>query len=270
MAALVLFTLSACAKQRSEGAGDVPLSPAVGTGENPAPVNYSYEVVNAWPHDPSAFTQGLVFHDGRLLESTGLNGESTLREVEIATGRVLKHISVPPEYFAEGLTVIGTRAYQLTWRNHKGFVYDVASFQLLAEFAYEGEGWGLTTDGKSLIMSDGTNRIRFLDPDTFRVTRSIDVVASGQPVTRLNELEWIKGEIFANIWQSDTVVRIDPSTGVVRGLIDFPFLLQLGERGPATDVMNGIAYDPTQDKLYLTGKRWPKMYEVRLKPKPAP
>jgi glutamine cyclotransferase len=181
----------------------------------------------------------------------------------------LKQIPVPPEYFAEGLTVIGPRAYQLTWRNQKGFVYDVASFQLLAEFTYEGEGWGLTTDGKSLILSDGTNRIRFLDPATFKVTRSIDVSASGKPVDRLNELEWVKGEIFANVWQTDTIVRIDPATGSVRGVISFPFLLQLGDRGPATDVMNGIAYDPATDKLYVTGKRWPKMYEVRLKPEPV-
>lgn len=269
MLVLALLIFASCEKKLQGQAGDVPDSPSISAGEKPTLVHYSYEVVNVWPHDPGAFTQGLVFRDGNLLESTGLNNESTLREVELNTGRVRKRISVSPEYFAEGLAVIGTRAYQLTWQNQKGFIYNVATFQLEGEFSYDGEGWGLTTDGKQLILSDGTNRIRFLDPLTFKVTRTIDVYAAGQPVDRLNELEWIKGEIFANVWRTDTVVRIDPTTGVVRGVIDFPFLLPLGDRGPETDVLNGIAYDSVQDKLYVTGKRWPKLFEVRLKPLPA-
>lgn len=233
-------------------------------GELSTPVDYSYEIVHAWPHDPAAFTQGLVVHEGDFLESTGLNGESTLRDVEVTTGRVLKKISIPPEYFGEGLAVIGTRAYQVTWQNHRGFIYDVSTFRREGEFAYEGEGWGLTSDGQWLILSDGTSRIRFLDPTTFRVVRTIEVMAAGKPVERLNELEWIKGEIFANVWQTNGVVRIDPTTGLVRGRIDFSGLLPAEERRPDTDVLNGIAYDAAQNKLFITGKRWPKIYEVRL------
>lgn len=267
---LILVVLSACGKRAQGGAGDVPQSPSVKSGENPAPVYYSYAVIQAWPHDPAAFTQGLVFYDGDLLESTGLNGQSTLRDVEMETGRVLKQISIPSEYFAEGLAVMGTRAYQLTWRNRKGFIYDVATFRQEGEFSYSGEGWGLATDGQWLILSDGTSRIRFLDPETFRVVRAIDVTAAGRPIERLNELEWIKGEIFANVWQTDEVVRIDPSSGIVRGIIDFTGLLPGGERRPGTDVLNGIAYDAAHDKLFVTGKRWPKIFEVRLKPRSAP
>jgi glutamine cyclotransferase len=207
-----------------------------------------------------------VFRDGDLLESTGLNGESTLREVELQTGRVLKRVSLPSEYFAEGLAFIGSRAYQLTWQNHKGFIYDVDTFKPEGEFTYEGEGWGLATDGSLLVMSDGTSRIRFFDPAGYRLVREIHVTASGRPVERLNELEWIKGEIFANIWQTDDVVRIDPSNGVVRGIVDFSGLLPLIERNP-DNVLNGIAYDPAGGRLFVTGKRWPEIFEVRLIPR---
>ena len=232
-----------------------------------AAVNYGYEVVRAWPHDRAAFTQGLVFLNGALLESTGLNGESSLREVELETGRVLKRIAVPREYFAEGLAVVGEQAFQLTWQNGKAFVYDRDTFRRLKEFTYEGEGWGLATDGRSLIFSDGSSRIRFLDPTTFAVQRTIDVQRDGQPVARLNELEYIKGEIFANVWQTDTVVRIDPATGRVTGTIDFAGLLAPQDRDSTTDVLNGIAYDAVKDRLFVTGKRWPKLFEVRLKPR---
>jgi glutamine cyclotransferase len=225
-------------------------------------------VVHAWPHDRSAFTEGLVYRDGDLLESTGLNGKSTFRDVDLETGRVLKSVSLPREYFGEGLAVIGTRAFQLTWRNQKGFIYDVATFRAEGEFSYEGEGWGLTTDGRWLIMSDGTSRIRFIDPSNFKVVRTIEVTSAGAPVDQLNELEWVKGEIFANVWQTDRVVRIDPSTGAVRGIVDFSGLLDSGDRGPDTDVLNGIAYDATRDRLYVTGKCWPKLFEVRLIRKP--
>ena len=265
MLILTLVAFVACGKQVQGDAGNIPLSPSIAPGEKPSPIHYTYEVIHKWPHDPAAFTQGLVFRDGDLLESTGLNGRSTLRTVDLATGRVLHRKSVPAEYFAEGLTVIGTRAYQLTWKGQKGFIYDVTTFESEGEFAYDGEGWGLTTDGKLLIMSDGTDRIRFLDPATFQVVRTIDVVSTGKPVERLNELEWIKGEIFANVWQTDTVVRIDPATGVVRGIIDFSHLLSPDERGPETDVLNGIAYDTEHDKLFVTGKCWPAIFEVRLK-----
>jgi len=229
---------------------------------------YTYEVVNTYPHDPGAFTQGLVFLDGVLWESTGLSGQSSLRKVDLKTGGVLKKIDVPAEYFAEGLAVLGGHAYQLTWQSHKGFVYDRDSFKLEKEFAYEGEGWGLTTDGQQLILSDGTDQIRFLDPATFAVTQTIAVRFQGRPVTQLNELEYVKGEIFANIWQSDDVVRIDPASGRVTGVIDFTGLLPAPDRsGSPDDVLNGIAYDSATDRLFVTGKRWPKLFEVRLKPK---
>lgn len=228
---------------------------------------YTYEVVNTYPHDPGAFTQGLVFLDGVLFESTGLNGQSSLRKVDLKTGGVLKKIDVPAEYFAEGLAVLGDKAYQLTWQSHKGFVYDRDSFQLEKEFSYDGEGWGLATDGQWLILSDGTDQIRFLDPATFAVKRTIAVRFQGNPVNQLNELEYVKGEIFANVWQSDFVVRIDPASGRVTGVIDFTSLLAPQDRTPQTDVLNGIAYDPATDRLFVTGKRWPKLFEVRLKPK---
>ena len=228
---------------------------------------YSYAIVHVYPHDPSAFTQGLVFLDGALLESTGLNGQSTLRKVELKTGRVLKEVKVSAQYFAEGLAVLGDRVFQLTWQNHKGFVYDLESFRLEKEFTYDGEGWGLTTDGHWLILSDGTDHIRFLDPATFEVKRTIRVRCQNRPLDRLNELEYIKGEIFANIWGADYVVRIDPATGKVTGVIDFTHLLAAQDRSVDTDVLNGIAYDAAADRLFVTGKRWPKLFEVCLKPK---
>jgi glutaminyl-peptide cyclotransferase len=258
-----LLALAACGKSAADRTPSVPPAPA-----SNAITRYTYEVIATWPHDPRAFTQGLIFRNGSFLESTGLNGQSTLREDDPKTGRVLKQVSVPAQYFAEGLAVIGDHAYQLTWRNGKGFVYDADTFRLEQEFAYEGEGWGLATDGRWLILSDGTNRIRFLDPATFQVTRTIEVSAEGKPVERLNELEWINGEIFANVWQTDEVMRIDPATGQVRGVIDFTGLLAPMDRGPETDVLNGIAYDAANDRLFITGKRWPKIFEVRLKVRP--
>jgi glutamine cyclotransferase len=225
---------------------------------------YSYEVVNAWPHDPKAFTQGLVYLNGVLLESTGLNGQSSLRKVDLKTGEVLKKVEVPAAYFAEGLAVLDGKIFQLTWQNGKGFVYNLESFKLEREFSYEGEGWGLATDGRSLIMSDGTDRIRFIDPVSFETKRTIQVSHRGRPVNRLNELEYINGEIFANVWGTDYIVRLDPANGNVVGIIDFTGLLPVPERS-GTDVLNGIAYDATGRRLFVTGKLWPKLFEVRLK-----
>ena len=233
-----------------------------------AVASYTYEVVRTFPHDRDAFTQGLVYLDGALLESTGLNGQSTLRRVELATGRVLQQVRVPSQYFAEGMTVLGGKIYQLTWQSQKGFVYDLATFALEKEFAYAGEGWGLTTDGHSLILSDGTDQLRFLDPATFQVTRTLRVTRTGQPLRLLNELEFIRGEIYANIWQSHTVARIDPATGRVLGVIDFFGLLPASDRAANTDVLNGLAYDAATDRLFVTGKNWPKLFEVRLRPAP--
>jgi glutaminyl-peptide cyclotransferase len=233
-----------------------------------AVVRYGYEVVKTWPHDRGAFTQGLVFHRGSVLESTGLNGQSTLRELDLESGRVRKQVALPAEFFAEGLAVIGDRAFQLTWQNRRGFIYDADTFQRRGEFAYEGEGWGLTTDGRSLILSDGTHRIRFLDPATFAAQRTIEVTLEGKPRAQLNELEFIRGQIYANVWQTDEVAIIDPATGAVRGVVDFSNLLPRPERTPETDVLNGIAYDEGTDRLLITGKRWPRIFEVRLKRRP--
>jgi len=227
--------------------------------------NYSYDVIRVWPHDNNAFTQGLVFLDGVLLESTGLNGQSTLRKVNLETGRVLNQVQVPAKYFAEGLAVLGGKVFQLTYLDHKGFIYDLESFRLEKEFAYKGEGWGLTTDGQWLILSDGTDRIRFLDPLTFKVKRTIRVRLQGERLNRLNELEYIRGEILANVWPTDYVVRIDPATGRVIGIIDFTGLLEAKDRSDSANVLNGITYDTTEDRLFVTGKRWPKLFEVRLK-----
>lgn len=269
------LSLTGCEQERpAPAAQSVPSSPPLSAGDASAKNTnaaaaalplYTYEVVNTYPHDPGAFTQGLVFLDGALLESTGLNGQSSLRKVDLPTGEVLKRVEVPAEYFAEGLALLNGKLFQLTWQNHKGFVYDLASFQLEKEFTYEGEGWGLATDGRSLILSDGTDQIRFLDPATFAVQRTIRVLAHDQPVERLNELEYIKGEIYANVWGSDYVVRIDPATGTVTGVIDFTGLLPAGDRRIDTDVLNGIAYDAKGDRLFITGKKWPKLFEVRLK-----
>lgn len=229
------------------------------------PPTYGYEVVNAWPHDPEAFTQGLLFHEGLLYESTGLQGRSSLRKVALQTGNVLQKVSVPEKHFAEGLALYGGKLYQLTWKSKQGFVYDLDTFEKQRKWTYRGEGWGLTTDGHSLIMSDGTNRIRFLDPKTFKVRRTIRIHDRGRPRSNLNELEFVKGEIYANIWQTDTVARIDPTSGRVLGWIYFSGLLRPEDRDQPVDVLNGIAYDAARDRLFVTGKLWPKLFEVRLR-----
>jgi glutamine cyclotransferase len=225
------------------------------------------EVIASWPHDRAAFTQGLVYHRGALFESTGLYGRSTLREVEWQTGRVLRSVDVPREYFAEGLTLFGDRLIQLTYQEHKGFVYDL-DFRRIGEFAYEGEGWGLAHDGARLIMSDGTNRLRFLDPTTFETIGTVDVFDDGVPVARLNELEWVRGEIWANVWTTDRIARIDPASGRVIGWLDLAGLLAPQER-VGGDVLNGIAYDAEGDRVFVTGKWWPKLFAIR-RPGAAP
>lgn len=246
-----------CALLLSRSAGTLTARPA------PTPVD-TVDVVNSWPHDPAAFTQGLVFHEGRLLESTGLYGESTLREVELETGRVLRAVAVPREYFAEGLTLFEDRLVQLTWREGMGFVYGPADFARLTEFPIQGEGWGLTHDGARLIMSDGTNRLRFLDPATFAVLGTLDVVDTVGPVSQLNELEWVRGEIWANLWLTDRIARIDPESGHVVGYLDLTGLLSQAERQTRqVDVLNGIAYDPAEDRVFVTGKLWPRLFEIR-------
>ena len=245
---------------------------AAATNKTPAPTpeqvtSYGFEIVNSYPHDPKAFTQGLVFHNGELLESAGGYGESTLRRVELKTGKVLKRVEVERQFFAEGLALMNGKLYQLTWQNQRGFVYDPETFEKTGEFAYRGEGWGLTHDADSLIISDGTSQLRFLDPADYRVKRAVNVTDRGRPVPQLNELEYVKGEIFANVWHRNAIARIDPQTGHVKGWIDLTGLLKPGEVSDEEAVLNGIAYDEAGDRLFVTGKLWPKVFEVRLKQK---
>ena len=224
---------------------------------------YGYEIVRVYPHDPRAFTQGLQFVDGFLYEGTGQIGESTIRKVELETGKVLQKRDVPKPHFGEGITVWKNEIIELTWQTNVAFVYDKQTFEPRRQFKYAGEGWGLTQDATQLYMSDGTEEIRVLEPATFAEKRRIKVTAMGAPVKNLNELEWVKGEIFANVWQTDYIVRIAPATGKVVGYVDLRNLLPNGERG-GTDVLNGIAYDEKRDRLFITGKWWPKLFEVKL------
>ena len=228
------------------------------------PIEYTYEIVHTYPHDPSAFTQGLVYLDGVLYEGTGMWEESSIRKVKLETGEVLEKREVPGEYFGEGIVVWKDRLLELTWKNQKGFVYDLATFAPKGGFSYPGEGWGLTTDGQRVIMSDGTAELRFWDPETLREIGRVTVTDEGRPVARLNELEWVKGEVYANIWQTDRIARIDPRTGRVAGWIDLRGLLTVQERSNPEQVLNGIAYDAKGDRLFVTGKRWPKLFEIRV------
>jgi glutamine cyclotransferase len=226
----------------------------------------SFEVVHVYPHDSKAFTQGLIFVDGHLYESTGLNGRSSIRMVDLASGTVLQKYDVPVEYFGEGLTDWGSSLLQLTWKAHKGFVYDRFSFSVLKTFPYEGEGWGLTHDGTRLIMSDGTAYLRFLDPKSFVETGRIHVTdEAGRAIEELNELEYIRGEIYANVWETDEIVRISPRTGKVLGWIDLTGIIDKRELGDPDAVLNGIAYDAKGDRIFVTWKLWPKLFEIKIK-----
>ena len=227
-------------------------------------VRFGYRVVHVYPHDPAAFTQGLLYHDGFLYESTGLQGQSSLRKVELETGRVLQRFDVSGQYFAEGLALVGDRLYQLTWQSRLGFVYDLRTFQVQRLFNYRGEGWGLTHNGTSLILSDGSNRLRYFHPETFDPQQEVEVFDGQRPLNLLNELEYIDGEVWANIWQSDRVARINPRTGQVLGWIDLSGLLSAEDRRRPVDVLNGIAYDPQGKRLFVTGKLWPKLFEIEL------
>lgn len=224
-----------------------------------------WEVVRSSPHDPDAFVQGLVWHDGGFFESTGLLGRSTLRRVEWPSGRVLRRVALPPDVFGEGLARVGDRLVQLTWRSRRGFVYDLVTFKLLREFRYEGEGWGLTHDGRSLILSDGSDVLTYLDPQRFVSTRKLAVTWNGRPVHQLNELEFIDGEVWANIWHTDFIVRIDPASGRVSSFLDMSGLLPADQRPEDGAVLNGIAYDPATRRVFVTGKLWQLIFEIRLR-----
>jgi len=238
-----------------------PGSPVPGDSDA---IIYTYSVINTYPHDRTAFTQGLVFEDDVLYEGTGQYGHSTLRRVELETGNVLQIRELSDEFFGEGITIYGDEVIQITWRNNVGFVYDKSSFELLQQFSYPTEGWGITHDGTRLIMSDGTSTLRFLDPQTFEEIGQVQVFDNDTPIARLNELEYIEGEIYANVWQEDWVIRIAPETGQVAGWIDLRGLLTEEDRSEPVDVLNGIAYDAEAGRLFVTGKWWPKLFEIEL------
>ena len=226
---------------------------------------YDVDIVHTYPHDAQAFTEGLFYLNGFLYESTGLEQHSSIRKVQIATGKVVQKIDIPAQYFGEGIVNWKGRLISLTWKSQVGFVYDLATFKRQGQWSYPGEGWALTQDGKRIIMSDGTPQLRFIDPQTFRETGRLQVTIDGKPLQNVNELEWVKGEIFANVWQTNWIVRIDPDSGKVIGVIDLAGLLRPTDQvAGQTDVLNGIAYDAKRDRLFVTGKNWPKLFEIRL------
>ncbi len=235
---------------------------------------YTYEIVNSFKHDSDAFTQGLVFQNGFLYESTGQKGRSTLRKVELESGKVLQKHDLANNYFGEGLTIVGDKVYQITWQENTAFVYDLNDFKLLKEFKYQGEGWGLTDDGKNLYLSDGTHVIRVIDPETFQTTRTIVVLdENGKPLLDINELEYVKGEIWANIWHSEMVgkpnhiARIDPNSGKLLGWINLDGISPDDVQRDSENTLNGIAYDEATDRIFVTGKKWKRLFEIKVKPK---
>jgi glutamine cyclotransferase len=272
---LALSLLAAACSGSTSTAGTNAAKPAntAAPRSGPPPV-YGFEVVKSYPHDPQAFTQGLLFHSGFLYESTGEYGESTIRKVEIETGKVLQKASLPKDDFGEGLALAGDKLYNITWREGICRVYNLADFKLEKEFNYQGEGWGLASDGTSLFMTDSTHVIRVLNPDTFRSNRMISVMRDdGKPLMQLNELEFVKGELWANIWHSEQkdilgkpnhIARIDPATGKIVGWIDLDGLSPEDTRRDVENQMNGIAYDAASDRIFVTGKKWKKLYEIKV------
>ncbi len=236
-----------------------------------APPEYGYRVVHTYPHDKTAFTEGLFYLDGYLYEGTGEPGRSFVRKETLETGKVVQSTAIPPELFGEGIVAWKDRLYELTWQTQIGFAYDLKTLKPFAKFTYPGEGWALTHDETRLIMSDGTPDLRFLDPMTLKELGRIKVTDEGRPVSNLNELEYVKGEVYANIWQTNRIARIDPKSGKVVGWIDLTGLLPAAETPPGNDgVLNGIAYDARRDRLFVTGKMWPRLFEIKLVPKTRP
>jgi glutaminyl-peptide cyclotransferase len=275
MRSIIFFLSLAVLSMTSCGEKSEAPNTAVNKTKNSPPA-YTYEVVNTYNHDPEAFTQGLEIHDGVMYESTGgkkLRKDpffSSLRKVELQSGKVLQKLDMRDDVFAEGMTIFNNKIYQLTWTEGICFVYDLATFKLEKEVKYPGEGWGLTHDDKNLFLSDGTHVIRILDPETFETVRTISVFdAQGKPMMELNELEYVKGELWANVWQEDFVVRIDPASGKLLGTIDLKKLVKDATRdSKKADVLNGIAYDPAGDKIFVTGKKWDKLFEIKVVSKP--
>jgi glutaminyl-peptide cyclotransferase len=233
-------------------------------GQENKPASYGYRIVHTYPHDPKAFTQGLIYLHGYLYESTGLNGQSSLRKVDLRTGLVLQRHDLDPQLFGEGLTNWQNTLIQLTWKAQTGFVYDRATFRLLRTFQYQGEGWGLTQDGVHIILSDGSSSLRFLDPQTFQEVNRIVVSDGGVEVHELNELEYVRGRIYANVWQTDLIAIISPQDGLVVGWADLSGLRPESVRGNSDAVLNGIAFDTAHNRLFVTGKLWPKLFEIQL------
>jgi len=231
------------------------------------PQEYTFAIVAVYPHDTSAFTQGLAYRDGFLYEGTGREGQSSLRKVRLETGEIVQQVNLEPDFFGEGITLLNDKVIQLTWKSGIGFVYDLNSFRLLRRFSYSGEGWGLATNGRELFLSDGTSEIRVLDGETFQEKRRIKVHEGSTAVDQLNELEFVEGQVFANLWHSNRVARISPQTGDVVGWIDLTGLLSPMYRLEPEAVLNGIAYDPIRKRLFVTGKLWPRIFEIKLSPK---
>ena len=274
---LAILALGCGNTPNTNGPNTVANGPRNSNASKPKTVPVStYEIVKTYPHDPKAFTQGLVYRDGFLYESTGEYEESTLRKVNLETGKIVQQYKVPDDYFAEGIAIIGDKIYQLSWRERTAWVYNLADFKLLRELRYSGEGWGLTYDGTNLFLSDGTHVIRVLNPETFEVVRTIAVNdETGRPLMKLNELEFIKGEIWANRWHSEEIgkpnhiAKIDPASGELKGWVDLSNISPEDQRGNDKDenTLNGIAYDEAGDRIFVTGKNWKNLYEIRVKPK---
>jgi len=288
--AALALSLSCGSPANNSGVNKTPANNAnKQTNAGPAPV-YTYEVVKSYPHDPTAFTEGLYFKDGFLYESTGEPKKSSLRKVELETGKVVQKWDLPPEDFGEGIAELNGKIYQLTWQQELGRVFDASNFKLLQEFQYQGEGWGMTTDGTNLILDQGTHILKFMDPNTFKTVRTLPVFREdGRPLMQINELEWIKGEIWGNIWHSELpnilgkpnyIVRIDPSNGKILGWIDLAGISPDDQPPPdwqpstngmphpkEENTLNGIAYDAAGDRVFVTGKNWKKLYEIKVKPK---
>jgi glutamine cyclotransferase len=260
----VALSLAVACGASSTPTPDAQARPASTAPAAPRVEQYGYRIVRSHPHDPTAFTQGLTVADGQLFEGTGLYGQSSLRRVDLATGGVLQSIALDSQYFGEGIAVIGDRIYQLTYQTGVGFVYDRKTFGRLKEFTYKGEGWGLTHDGQRLIMSDGTDTLRFWDPETLGELGRLRVRDGDDAVRNINELEFVDGAIYANVWQEERIARIDPKTGVVTAWIDMSNLLTATERSRGVDVLNGIAHDPRTGHFLITGKLWPWVFEVEF------
>ena len=274
----LLLAVAGCSSHGAPVASEVTAGPtlrpaATLIADDGVPTELSWTVLRDFPHDTGAFTEGLLWHNDSLYESTGMEGQSSLRRVDLITGQVIKERDLSPDLFGEGLAFVDNRLYQLTWQSKIGFVYDADTFQPLRTFTYSDEGWGLTYDGKQLIQSDGTADLTYRDPANFKATRVVHVTSEGGPVTgpvkELNELEYIKGQIWANVWQTDWIAIIDPATGHVVNWLDLQGILALADRTGKEDVMNGIAYDPVNDRIFVTGKYWPKLYWIKVGP-PTP